>query len=71
MSVEPVRLIAASLHGLDVVDGGRTLRLTADPELHAAQQQRSLRFCETELAPATFAAAVAALTTSPTDGGAR
>lgn len=24
---EPVRLIAASLHGLDVVDGGRTLRL--------------------------------------------
>jgi hypothetical protein len=28
VSVEPVRLIAASLHGLDVVDGGRTLRLT-------------------------------------------
>ncbi len=28
MSDEPVRLVAASLHGLDVVDGGRTLRLT-------------------------------------------
>jgi len=25
--LEPVRIIAASLHGLDVVDGGRTLRL--------------------------------------------
>ncbi|MRK02707.1 hypothetical protein GEV27_14405 [Aeromicrobium sp. S22] len=28
MTAEPVRIIAASLHGLDVVDGGRTLRLT-------------------------------------------
>ncbi len=56
----------------DVADA--IARLTADPALHAAQQQRSLRFCETELAPATFAASVAALTTTPTtptDSGVR
>ncbi|WP_082555926.1 glycosyltransferase family A protein [Aeromicrobium sp. Root472D3] len=56
---------------LDDPDVASTIeRLTADPALHAAQQGRSLGFCETELAPATFAASVAALTT-PTDTGVR
>jgi hypothetical protein len=39
-------------------------RLTADPALHAAQQQRSLRFCETGLSPASYAATVTSLTTT-------
>lgn len=43
---------------------GTIERLASDPALHAAQQQRSLRFCETELAPASYAAAVQALTTT-------
>jgi hypothetical protein len=36
-------------------------RLTTDPARFAAQQERALRFCETELAPSTYAAAVTAL----------
>jgi hypothetical protein len=43
-------------------------RLTSDPQLYAAQQERSLRFCETELAPDAYAAAVSALITP---GGSR
>ena len=40
-------------------------RLTADPQRFAEQQGRSLRFCETDLAPAAYAAVVTAVI-SPT-----
>jgi hypothetical protein len=57
---------------LDDVDAAAIAALTADPDRYAAQQQASLRFCETELSPASFAAAVAALTTTgSTDRGVR
>ena len=42
--------------------------VTGDPLRFAEQQQRSLRFCETDLAPDTYAAVVAALMTN---GGSR
>lgn len=45
-------------------------QLVDDPERHTEQRARSLRFCETDLAPDTYAAAVAALTTT-TSGGTR
>jgi hypothetical protein len=42
--------------------------LTGDPQRHAEQQERSLRFCKTELAPEVYAATVSTLV-SP--GGSR
>ncbi|KAA1374917.1 glycosyltransferase family A protein [Aeromicrobium fastidiosum] len=55
----------AALYLDDPDVAGTIERLASDPQLHAAQQQRSLRFCETDLAPASYAAAVKALTTMP------
>lgn len=50
-------------------DLGRTVtRLTADPALFREQQERSLRFCHTDLAPEAYAAVITALTT-PTNAG--
>lgn len=54
----------AALYLDDPDVAGAVERLTADPARHAEQQQRSLTFCETDLAPAAFAASVAALTTT-------
>jgi len=39
--------------------------LTGDPARYAEQQDRSLRFCETDLAPESYAAVVAALVRTP------
>ena len=48
---------------LDRDTAGAITRLTADPQLFAEQQQRSMRFCKTELTAQSFTAIVTSLTT--------
>lgn len=51
---------------LDKDLGPTVTRLTSDPALFHEQQERSLRFCQADLAPETYAAAVTTLPTPTT-----